>query len=499
MFRNYVRVGDPAGYENGSSIENDGEGNYSYKALSGGSGTDIDFTISFKPASSESEEIKADKTFVFFVDDLDVAASQEWEYPDASDPCYDDLTIDKAVYGVGGEAFILGEGNKLDTITFADQTGLRIVNGNTVVTTGSDPSTSWSEFSVKADPQGANYTWTSGIPCDSYALRNTIPPSNEIKVIKKWEDRGIDNSPRPDNLDFEIKYIKDGVEKIVTIPSGTVWDKDSKENEWSMIFYDQDNTHMPNGGYQAKEFTMANYDIVKGDTPIDIVYNEDSGYFEVTFINKEQMKDISVTKIWVDTETQKHKRPEVVVLVLKDAAGNIVDSYDLSSNEASHVFTVPKYDKDGNEIIYTVDEMEKNSGDLKFYDKSISGVEVTNTYKVIPSKVVIKYIDEGTGEELTKMIILGGSVGEKYTAELKEFDNYKFSFSTDNVSGEFEEDEITVIYYYEKQPEVDVSPVNEDTPLTNDGITSNIITLLLSLIAIVCGIFYIRRKKLYFR
>ena len=164
MFRNYVRVGDPTGYSG------NGEKAHSFKANSGGSGTDIDFSIKFKPASGNTEAIKDDKTFVFFVDDLDVAASQNWAYPKEDDPCYDTLEVDKATYGVGGEAFVLRDGVQLDTVTFADHTGLRVVNNNTVVTTGSDPSTSWSEFSVKAKPTGSDYTWTSGIACDSYAL-----------------------------------------------------------------------------------------------------------------------------------------------------------------------------------------------------------------------------------------------------------------------------------------------------------------------------------------
>lgn len=609
MFRNYVRVGNPAGYASGSTAENDGESNYSYKAISGGSGTDIDFTISFKPASGNSASIKDDKTFVFFVDDLDVAASQEWEYPDNSDPCYDTLTVDKAVYGVGGEAFVLGDGNQINTIKFADQTGLRVVNGNTVVTTGSDPSTSWSEFSVKADPKGSKYTWTSGIPCDSYALRNTIPPHNEIKVIKEWQDRGVENSPRPSDLNFEIKYTKDGVEKIVTIPSSATWDKSSKANEWSMIFYDQDNTFMPNGGYKAMEFTVDKYDIIQGNPAVDIVYNEDTGYFEATFINKEQMKNIEVTKEWIDTISQRHRRPEKIVLELKDSSGNTVDTYDLSSNETSHVFTVPKYDKDGNEIVYTVDEKEKNAGDLKFYEKSISGTKVTNTFNVpddkinitvekvwvdnnnfknkrpekiiiqlfgdnnlieeytldtagetshtfmnlrkydengneivyivdekekttgdlkyykkeigqltdsqsekkikitntysdIPTRVIVKYLDKESGKELIGLVTLNGNVGDSYSTELKDFDNYKFVESTNNESGKMTEEDITVIYYYEKViADEDVTVVEEvptseeTTPKTGDNI---IVYLSLFGISGLCLMMYLlvyKKKK----
>ena len=63
MFRNYVRVGDPEDYGGGNDDNNHGEGDYSYRAISGGSGTDIDFTIKFKPAEGNTEQVKDDKTY----------------------------------------------------------------------------------------------------------------------------------------------------------------------------------------------------------------------------------------------------------------------------------------------------------------------------------------------------------------------------------------------------------------------------------------------------
>lgn len=436
MFRNYVRVGNPTGYDANSDRENHGEGDYSYRAISGGSGTDIDFTIKFKPAEGNPEQVKDDKTFVFFVDDLDVPASQEWEYPEADDPCHDTLTPDKATYGLDGEAFVLGSGNQPDTITFAEHTGLRLVNGKTVVTTGSDPSTSWSEFSVKADPKGSNYTWTSGIAADSYALKNTIPPHNEIKVIKEWQDRGADKSPRPDDLDFEIKYTKDGVEKTVVVPSTATWNKTDKANEWEMIFYDEANTFQPAGGYKATEVGPDKYDIVKGDNPIPLEYNEDTGYFEVKFVNKEQTKDVTVTKTWVDTDKQKDKRPNKIRLELIDDNNEVVQTYDLPSTESSHTFKAPKYNKDGDEITYTVNEKEIKDGDLKFYEKSISGNNITNTFKVPEDKfnITVKRVwdDENDAhntrpKKVTIKLFKGDELLDEYELDTETEESHTFT------------------------------------------------------------------------
>ena len=157
QFQNYVKEGDP---ESPNPAD-------SYNCLGKGSGTEIEFTIEIDGAPDYT-------SFVFKGEDLDVAANQDW-YNDPDDQCFDELPVEKVTYGIGGESFILGDGNELSTVKFADHTGLVLVNGNNVIATGSDPDTSWSEFTVKADAQGASYTWTSGIACTTHALRNTKP------------------------------------------------------------------------------------------------------------------------------------------------------------------------------------------------------------------------------------------------------------------------------------------------------------------------------------
>lgn len=156
--------------------------------LTGGSGMEIDYTVSVEKANP-------DTTFIFYMKDLDVAASQDWNRPNKSDACYDNLPAENVTFGLGGEAVILGEGNNTDSVQFAKHTGLRLVNADgksAVVTTGSDPNTPWSAFTVKAAATGAQYTWTSGVACTSYALANTpilhlgeiSVPLSVIKVVE---------------------------------------------------------------------------------------------------------------------------------------------------------------------------------------------------------------------------------------------------------------------------------------------------------------------------
>lgn len=198
---NYIRSGDDADPEiPGSGIQ----------MISGGSGTDIDFTISIDKANK-------DTSFVFLAKDLDVAYSQDWKYNSNGDACYDHLPIENVTYGKGGEGFILGEGVKAETVQFASETGLytAVVDGKTnVMTTGGDPKTPWSEFTVTCDAKGSNFTWTSGIGCTSFILENTKEQDlGEITIQPQIIKTLINDSIKAGDYEFRL-------ERVSTDPDG---------------------------------------------------------------------------------------------------------------------------------------------------------------------------------------------------------------------------------------------------------------------------------------
>src|SRR5699024_8675686 len=93
---------------------------------------------------------------------------------------------------------------------------------------------------------------------------------------------------------------------------------------------------------------------------------------------------LTVTKKWVDNETQASKRPQSVVIQLKNG-NEVVASQEINemnnkvdNNTWQYTFSdLAKYDQYNNIINYTVDETEKESGDLRFYTKSINGTTIT--------------------------------------------------------------------------------------------------------------------------
>lgn len=143
-------------------------------ALSSGSGSEVNFDIEVLDAEPNS-------SVLFYLDDLDVPSNQNWI---SAEKAKDDVlpwnkTVGSdeygPVYGPGSEGIRLGNGNDLSSITLANHTGLEIVDGNYVIPTGMDQTTPWSAVYVRADASGANYTWTNGIGCTTYLLKNTDP------------------------------------------------------------------------------------------------------------------------------------------------------------------------------------------------------------------------------------------------------------------------------------------------------------------------------------
>lgn len=90
-------------------------------------------------------------------------------------------------------------------------------------------------------------------------------------------------------------------------------------------------------------------------------------------------------------------------------------------------------------------------------------------------KVIVQYVDTD-GSELTESEILEGKVQEEYTTEAKSFNGYELIGTPDNQDGVFTEDDITVIYVYEKikQPQTDatVKPDESTTQKPEPEITT---------------------------
>ena len=82
------------------------------------------------------------------------------------------------------------------------------------------------------------------------------------------------------------------------------------------------------------------------------------------------VKNIKINKIWDHGNNTKEQPKEIEVQVKNKE--QVIDTYKLNAeNNWTHIFTdLPKYDDEGNEIEYSVDEVQTE--DLKYYEKQIN-------------------------------------------------------------------------------------------------------------------------------
>ena len=226
---------------------------------------------------------------------------------------------------------------------------------------------------------GFNVTNTFKVPEDKVTPRVTVT----------WEDGSNVNGKRPNNVKIVVKDKEGKIVKEATITGN------STDEEWNKVFenvpkYDKNGDPIP---YTVEE---------QPNTPDGLKFYKVkvSGDIDQGFkvINKFEVPDekieLTVNKTWADDNNANNKRPTSIKYVL---TGNgltkeqVVTGNTTTNEDWSYKFTdLPKYNAQGNEIVYTVDEQEANAGDFKFYTKQVVGLNVTNTFTVPNDKIEVQ-------------------------------------------------------------------------------------------------------------
>ena len=253
-----------------------------------------------------------------------------------------------------------------------------------------------------------NTTGTSIIVPQTYQITNTfyVPEDKiEVKVSKVWDDNDDKAGKRPDSVTLQIKN------GDTVIGEQKVTKNDNWEYTFEVAKYDEKADRIV---YTADEKTVPTFykKTISGTTVTN------------TFYVPEDKVDVTIKKVWEDNNNEAGKRPDSITLQIKNE-DTVIDEYVVTSADSwKHTFTVPKYDENADEITYTADELELN----KFYQKTISGTTVTNTFGVptetidITSTKVWNDNNDKAGkrpESVTLQIKNGNSIVEeiKVTAE----------------------------------------------------------------------------------
>ena len=230
----------------------------------------------------------------------------------------------------------------------------------------------------------------------------------EVQVNKVWEDDSNANTKRPTSIKYILKGGATPIEKVVSGNNTT-------DENWSYKF-----TNLPKYSATGDEIQYTVEEQEVNTDELKFYEKEITGTMNAGFNIKNKFKvpedkiSVNVVKTWEDNSNVNGKRPASIKYILKGGASDkeqVVSGNTTTNNNWSYTFAnLPKYNAQGNEITYTVEEKEVNPGDLKFYNKQIAGFNVTNTFRIPDDKVKV---------EITKKWEDSSNVSNKRPASVK--------------------------------------------------------------------------------
>ena len=268
-----------------------------------------------------------------------------------------------------------------------------------------------------------------------YDITNTL--LTEVPVTKAWVD---DNVDRPTSITVKLKKGTEVLNThVMSAGSDGVWSAE----ELTYTFTED-----------AAGNKLPKYEVVDGkDTLINYTVDEEevAGYFRTISgtedpssgwtITNTELTGIEVTKVWNDSSDADQLRPQSITVKLL-SNGNEVNSAELNaSNEWHYSFStdskgnpLPKTDKSGKAIEYTVSEVEP--ADSAYISATTgtmeSGYTITNTeWTVVNGTKTWVDNEENRPESITINLLANGEQVNTQTVKANEQGAWAWSFSTD--------------------------------------------------------------------
>ena len=254
-----------------------------------------------------------------------------------------------------------------------------------------------------------------------FAVKNThIPETIDIPVTKTWDDADNQDGIQPGSV--TVKLLADGVDtgKTVTL---------SEKNQWSDSFKDL-------AKYKAKgtEIVYTVEEVEVTGYTAAITGDVENG-FTITNTHTPETIEIPVTKVWDDADNQDGIQPgSVTVKLLADGADTGKTVTLSEKNQWSDSFTDLAKNKDGQEIVYTVEEAAVTGYTTAITGDVENGFTVTNTHTPETIEIpVTKVWDDADNQDgiqpgsvTVKLLADGADTGK--TVTLSEKNQWSDSF-----------------------------------------------------------------------
>ena len=296
---------------------------------------------------------------------------------------------------------------------------------------------------------------------DTSITNGTITPS--INSIAGGESKQIDFAPDKDcyvssvtvdgqSIDSE-HYKNGGIYSFSSINANHSIEVVCTPYKWyniNIIYVDENDNAL------AEPFNQS----VRAETSYDVTgtANRDIQYYTLESI--EGMTSGTVTgDVNIIVRYVRNKNTVTINYLDKETDEKLAESFTQTAPQGT------EYDlsEQANKTIehYTLDSIDSDTIGVLTEDIYINVYYIKNS-----GKVIVKYVDT-EGNELAASESFEGKVQDEYITEAKSINDYELTETPDNSTGTFTEDDITVIYVYEKikQPQQSTT-VNPDKPTT---------------------------------
>lgn len=297
-----------------------------------------------------------------------------------------------------------------------------------------------------------------------------------VTVVKRVLDGYVWFDENADGMINENENYLSGIEVMLLNSDGTTA-KDVNGQEITSVrtdtkgYYKFEN--MAKGDYIVKvSLPDSNYEFTEKEVgtnqEINSKINSDGTTDIITKLNSVQSPELKETYINAgiklkDTSVMIHYYLEGTTTKLSEdviIAGRVGDTYNTTS--ASDIAS--KY-----ELVTIPDN---SSGTM-----TEEQIVVTYYYQLKDTRVIVKYLEKGTGAVLAEEEAIDGKVDDKYNTTKKTIQNYTYIEDTGNTTGVMTENAIEVIYYYLQNTKVTVQYIDKITGerLTQDEVISGLV------------------------
>ncbi|MCD7750500.1 MAG: Cna B-type domain-containing protein [Lachnospiraceae bacterium] len=255
-----------------------------------------------------------------------------------------------------------------------------------------------------------------------FTITNTHEPETvSIPVSKVWDDNDDQDGIRPESITVTLNG-----------SNGTAYTAElNAENDWTYLF--EDVSVYWNKG-EAVEYTLTEVTVDGYETEISL--NEDDTGFILTNTHEPETTAVTVEKVWEDDGNRDGVRPESIHVVLTGTDGNTYEADLSAENNWKYVFAdLPVYFNHGEQIVYSISEDV-----VENYETALEAGEdgyaftLTNTHEIAVTDIYVEktWDDEENQDGVRPSsieVVLTGSDGSQYTAELTEESGWAYTFT----------------------------------------------------------------------